>query len=68
MFGRKALERGRATLVRTLRAKSVAIMLMHADKAPDKIPWIDVARATILGDIADIIEKLGVEEHPEDKE
>lgn len=67
MFGvEKRVERVRTALVRALRAKSIQIMTQHADKAPDKIPWIDVARATILGDIADIVQKLGVEELPED--
>lgn len=67
MFGRKTVERLLASLVRALKARSLEIMLTHSDKAPDKIPWIDVARATILTDIAEVIQKLGVEEHPEDK-
>lgn len=70
MFGgmvEKRVERVRAALVRALKTKSFEIMTSHADKTPDKIPWMDVARATILNDIADIVQKLGVEELPEDK-
>ena len=67
MFGRKAIERARTSLVRTLKAKSVQIMVAHSTKTPEEIPWLDVARATMLMDLADIIQNLGVEEVPDDK-
>jgi hypothetical protein len=68
-FGvQKRVERVRAALVNALMTKSVSIMQTHAlIQDPSKIPWIDVARATILKDIADIIQGLGIEETPEDK-
>jgi hypothetical protein len=68
MFGvNKRIERVRVDLVRAFKAKSMEIMLKHSGVPPEKIPPIDVTRAMLLNDIADIILKLGVEEIPEDK-
>lgn len=63
MFGvEKRVERVRAALVQALKSKSMMIMNAHAAIAdPAKIPWIDVARATILTDLADIIRNLQVQ-------
>lgn len=67
MFGlEKRVLRVRAALVRDLKAKSAAIMLEHADKKPEDIPWLALARAMILGDVADILQNLVVKEHPDD--
>lgn len=64
----KRVQRVRTTLINAIRAKSMEIMMAHQNIAdPAKIPWIDVARATILKDLADIIENIGIEEQPEDK-
>lgn len=69
MFGmvEKRVARVRAALVKALQAKKIEIMVAHAEKKPEDIPWLDLARAMILGDIADIIRNLSVEEHPDDR-
>jgi hypothetical protein len=69
MFGvEKRVERVRAALVQALKSKGMAIMNAHAAVDPSKIPWIDVARATILTDLADIIQNLQVQKQPGEDE
>jgi len=60
----KRVERVRTSLVRSLKAKSMAIMTAHDGVDPAKIPWLDVARASLLNDIADIIADLQVQKQP----
>lgn len=67
MFGiEKRVERVRQALVRALQAKSVEIMMQHADKDPRDIPKHDLARSMVLHDLAQVLANLRVEKHPED--
>jgi len=69
IFGmKKKVERFRATLVNALKAKSMEIMAPHANTPPDKMSaaWRDVARASVLLDLAEVIKNLHVEDHPDD--
>lgn len=59
---KKGVEKARVALVQAFKAKSMSIAQAHANVDPSKIPWIDVARATILNDIADIIQNLDVQD------
>ena len=67
MFGvKKKVERVRAALVHALKAKSAKIMQVHASKSPGDIPKHDLARSMALLDLAEILESLRIEDHPDD--
>jgi hypothetical protein len=59
MFGiERKVERVRQALIHGMRAKSAAIMKVHAAKAPEAIPKSDLARAMVLQDLAEILVHL----------
>lgn len=68
MFGiEKRVERVRLALIKALQAKSIQIMMAHADKTPEQIPKHDLARSMVLHDLAEILTHLRVEKHPDDE-
>lgn len=68
MFGiEKRVERVRLALIKALQAKSVQIMMSHADKTPEQIPKHDLARSMVLHDLAEVLTNLRVEKHPDDE-
>lgn len=48
----------RKNIVAALNAKVIEIMTPHAAKEPDQIPKNDLARATVLRDLAEIFAKV----------
>ena len=67
MFGvKKKVERVRVALIQALRVKSARIMQVHASKPPEAIPKHDLARSMALLDLAEILESLRLEDHPDD--
>lgn len=64
---KKRVERVRQALVQALKKKGFEIMKPYERLPPDQIPKHDLARGLVLFDLAEILEKLSVEEHPDDE-
>lgn len=52
------IEQIRVTLVRAFKQKSAAIMALYASKKLEDIPKIDLTRALVLEDIAEVFQSV----------